>query len=105
MTTPALYRQESELSKTDASIFTEKGAIAHNELLAVPETISEGDEDESGNVGLAAYEKSKNMEELVSRLRSSHLSQILMTHVDIHRLRRKPKLSCERSIGLSSPCS
>ncbi|KAJ9114603.1 hypothetical protein QFC22_005476 [Naganishia vaughanmartiniae] len=64
MTTPALYRQESEMSKTDASIFTEKGAIAHHELLAVPETISEGDEDESGNVGLAAYEKSKHMEEL-----------------------------------------
>ncbi|KAJ9124852.1 hypothetical protein QFC24_002781 [Naganishia onofrii] len=64
MTTPALYRQESEVSKTDASIFTEKGAVAHHELLAVPETITEGDEDESGNVGLAAYEKSKHMEEL-----------------------------------------
>lgn len=54
------------MSKTDASIFTEKGAVAHHELLAVPETITEGDEDESGNVGLAAYEKSKHMEELVS---------------------------------------
>lgn len=64
MTTPALYRQESEISKTDTSIFTEKGVIAHHELVDVPDTITE--EDEDGNVGRAAYEKSKTMEELVS---------------------------------------
>lgn len=63
MTTPNLYRHDSELSKTDTSIFTEKGAVAHHELVDVPQTISE--EDEDGNVGRAAYEKSKTMEELV----------------------------------------
>lgn len=64
MAAPALYRQESEISKTDTSIFTEKGVIGHHELVDVPDTITE--EDEGGNVGSAAYEKSKHMEELVS---------------------------------------
>lgn len=67
MTTPALYRQESEISKTDTSIFDEKAVIGHHEVVNVPDTIAEAEEDESGNVGQAAYEKSKTMEELVSQ--------------------------------------
>jgi hypothetical protein len=82
MTTPALYRQESEISKTDTSIFTEKGVVAHHELVDVPDTITE--EDEGGNVGSAAYEKSKHME-LVSSQRSivaSRLTRFLSPCLD-----------------------
>ncbi|KAJ9103387.1 hypothetical protein QFC19_004486 [Naganishia cerealis] len=62
------------MSKTDSSIMTEKGVLAHHELLAVPETISE--EDEDGNVGRAAYEKSKHMEELTPAQAKSVLRKI-----------------------------
>jgi hypothetical protein len=63
---PSLYRQESEISKSDlASIDTEKGLIAHTEEVQVPNTIVEEDEDEGGNVGVAAYEQSKQMAEIV----------------------------------------
>ncbi|GHJ84788.1 hypothetical protein NliqN6_1190 [Naganishia liquefaciens] len=74
MTTPALYRQESEISKTDTSIFTEKGVVGHHELVDVPDTITE--EDEGGNVGSAAYEKSKHMEELTPAQAKSILRKI-----------------------------
>jgi hypothetical protein len=66
-TPSVLYRQDTELSKSDfASINTEKGLVAHNENVQVPDTISEEDEDAEGNVGIAAYEKSKQMAEIVS---------------------------------------
>jgi hypothetical protein len=63
---PSLYRQDSDVSKSDyASINTEKGLIAHTEEVQVPNTIAEEDEDEGGNVGVAAYEQSKQMAEIV----------------------------------------
>lgn len=58
---PTLNRQESEASQwtNDA----EKEAVKHLDQSRVPQTISE--EDEGPNVGLAAYERSKEMGEIV----------------------------------------
>ena len=52
---------------TDTSEFTddgEKANVRHIDEKAIPQTILE--EDEGGNVGLAAYEQSKQMGEIVS---------------------------------------
>jgi hypothetical protein len=58
---PALERQIS-----DASAWTEqdgeKGNVRHLDEKAIPQTITE--EDEHGNVGLAAYQQSKQMGEI-----------------------------------------
>jgi len=63
---PTLYRQESEISKSDIdSVDHEKGFQTHRENVNVPDAIPEGDEDTGGNVGTAAYEKSKHMAEIV----------------------------------------
>jgi hypothetical protein len=60
-TLPALNRQESDTSQwTDA----EKEQVKHLDHSQIPQTITE--EDEGGNVGLAAYERSKEMGEIVS---------------------------------------
>jgi hypothetical protein len=64
---PELYRQETDFSKSDLeTIDHEKGISAHRENINVPHAIPEGDEDEDGNVGQAAYERSKHMAEIVS---------------------------------------
>jgi hypothetical protein len=66
---PTLYRQESEISKSDVdSVDHEKGYQTHRENVNVPDAIPEGDEDTGGNVGTAAYEKSKHMAEIVGIL-------------------------------------
>ena len=62
---PVLNRQV-----TDASEWTEdgeKGNVRHIDEKNMPQTIME--EDEGGNVGLAAYEQSKQMGEIVSLCR------------------------------------
>ncbi len=69
-TAPDLYRQESEISKSDINSLDAKDlSYQHNETVAIPqfETILEDDEHETGNVGAAAYEKSKHMAEIVSQ--------------------------------------
>jgi hypothetical protein len=60
-TLPSLNRQESETSQwtNDA----EKDAVMHLDQSRVPQTITE--EDEGPNVGLAAYERSKELGEIV----------------------------------------
>jgi hypothetical protein len=64
---PQLYRQETDLSKSDAgTLDQEKAGYDHRENVNVPQTIAEGDEDTGGNVGTAEYEKSKLMAEIVS---------------------------------------
>jgi hypothetical protein len=58
---PELNRQDSDTSQwTDA----EKNDVKHLDQSRVPQTITE--EDEGGNVGLAAYERSKELGEIVS---------------------------------------
>jgi len=58
---PQLNRQDSDTSEwTDA----EKNDVKHLDQTRVPQTITE--EDEGGNVGLAAYERSKELGEIVS---------------------------------------
>lgn len=58
---PTLNRQDSEISEwTEA----EKNDVKHLDQSRVPQTITE--EDEGGNVGLAAYERSKELGEVVS---------------------------------------
>jgi len=58
---PQLNRLDSDTSEwTDA----EKEAVKHLDQSRVPQTIAE--EDEGGNVGLAAYERSKELGEIVS---------------------------------------
>ena len=58
---PELRRQETEESTwTDA----EKEQVKHIDQANIPHTITE--EDEGGNVGLAAYELSKEQGEIVS---------------------------------------
>lgn len=58
------------MSKSDVySLNTEKGMLEHREDAVIPATIreeDENDENEHGNVGAAAYEKSKHMAEIVS---------------------------------------
>jgi hypothetical protein len=61
---PILNRQQTANSDWSAE---EKGIHKHVEDVHVPDTITE--EDEGGNVGLAAYNKSKEMGEIVSRAR------------------------------------
>lgn len=57
---PTLNRQDSDTSQwTDA----EKDGVKHLDQSRVPQTIAE--EDEGGNVGLAAYERSKEQGEIV----------------------------------------
>lgn len=64
---PQLYRQETDVSKSDiGTIDGEKGNYDHRETLKVPDTIAEMDEDTGGNVGIAEYERSKQMAEIVS---------------------------------------
>ena len=64
---PQLYRQETDVSKSEiGTIDGEKGNYDHRETLKVPDTIAEMDEDTGGNVGIAEYERSKQMAEIVS---------------------------------------
>lgn len=60
-TLPTLARQESEVS--DFTVDNEKGGVKHIDQVAVPDTIAE--DDEGPNVGMAAYEASKQMAEIV----------------------------------------
>ncbi len=59
---PTLDRQQS--STSDWTEGEEKGATKHVDHVNIPQTISE--QDEGGNVGLAAYELSKQEGEIVS---------------------------------------
>lgn len=68
---PVLERQETEFSKSDLASLTtattidnEKGYVAHVDHVQVPQTILESDEDEDGNVGVAAFEASKQVAEI-----------------------------------------
>ena len=66
---PTLGRHVSDVS--DFTTDGEKGGVRHIDEKAIPTTITE--EDEGGNVGLAAYEQSKQMGEIVSlRYEISH---------------------------------
>lgn len=72
---PPLERQETDSSKSDLTSLTttttivgEKGYAHHIDHVQVPQTIDEErDEDADGNVGVAAYEQSKQVAEIVSR--------------------------------------
>jgi hypothetical protein len=59
---PTLGRHVSDVS--DFTTDGDKGGVKHIDEKAIPDTILE--EDEGGNVGLAAYEQSKQMGEIVS---------------------------------------
>lgn len=62
---PALNRQNSDASQwTDA----EKDEVMHLDQSRLPQTIVE--EDEGGNVGFAAYERSKALGEIVRYVKS-----------------------------------
>lgn len=94
---PTLNRQESETSQwtNDA----EKEAVMHLDQSRVPQTITE--EDEGPNVGLAAYERSKEMGEIVRRFSIA----IPCDNTDSNRL---PSRTRESEAGLtcsSYPCS
>jgi hypothetical protein len=86
---PALYRQESEISKSDVdSVDQEKGYQTHRETVNVPDAIPEDEEDTGGNVGTAAYEKSKHMAEIVGVLDdSAHPSDPFTEPKSFHRRR------------------
>lgn len=74
---PPLERQETDYSKSDATtIDGEKGYAHHIDHVQVPQTIDEErDEDADGNVGVAAYEQSKQVAEIVSS-RTAHGDEI-----------------------------
>lgn len=62
MSLPTLARQESESSQWTTD--NEKSQVKHLDQTQIPQTITE--EDEGPNVGMAAYEASKAMGEIVS---------------------------------------
>lgn len=68
------------MSKSDVySLNTEKGMLEHREDAVIPATIreeDENDENEHGNVGAAAYEKSKHMAEITPAQNRSILRKI-----------------------------
>lgn len=90
---PELHRQETEMSKSDVySLNTEKGMLEHREDAQIPATITEEDENENetGNVGAAAYEKSKTMAEIVSVDRVLHVWTAWLIRYDAIDSRAKP---------------